>query len=154
MPRQMATFGDRLVFSNGIIILGVFACFLLILFHGDTHALIPLYAVGVFISFTLSQTGMVRRWLTKKGPHWRNEPGCKRRRRRHDRHWLPSSSASTKFTHGAWIVFLLILVLVCDVPFDPLTLQRRSPNRSRSRVITGLPLPRRNIVVDSHQRRQ
>ena len=70
MPHQMATFGDRLVFSNGIIILGIFACFLLVIFHGDTHALIPLYAVGVFISFTLSQAGMVRRWLTKKGPHW------------------------------------------------------------------------------------
>ena len=124
MPRQMATFGDRLVFSNGIIILGVFACFLLILFHGDTHALIPLYAVGVFISFTLSQTGMVRRWLTKKGPHWRknlivNGAGA-----------ITTGIAtiilaSTKFTHGAWIVFLLILVLVCDVPFDSLSLQGR-----------------------------
>ncbi|THJ24308.1 MAG: APC family permease [Nitrospira sp. CG24E] len=67
MPRQMATFGDRLVFSNGVVILGIFACFLLVLFHGDTHALIPLYAVGVFISFTLSQSGMVRRWPSAGG---------------------------------------------------------------------------------------
>jgi amino acid transporter len=69
MPHQMATFGDRLVFSNGIIILGFFACLLLVLFQGDTHALIPLYAIGVFVSFTLSQAGMVRRWLIKKGHH-------------------------------------------------------------------------------------
>jgi amino acid transporter len=103
MPRQMASFGDRLVFSNGIIILGVFACFLLILFHGDPHALIPLYAVGVFISFTLSQTGMVRRWLSKKGPHWQTKLIV---------NGLGAITtgiatiilATTKFTHGAWIV--------------------------------------------------
>ena len=111
MPRQMATFGDRLVFSNGIIILGIFACSLLILFHGDTHALIPLYAVGVFISFTLSQAGMVRRWLTKRGPHWRkklvvNGVGAV------TTGIATIIIAGTKFTHGAWIVFLLILVLV------------------------------------------
>jgi amino acid transporter len=145
MPRQMATFGDRLVFSNGIIILGVFACFLLILFHGDTHALIPLYAVGVFISFTLSQTGMVRRWLTKKGPHWRknlivNGAGA-----------ITTGIAtiilaSTKFTHGAWIVFLLILVLVA------MFRSIRSHYKAVSEQITLTrdhrpPLPRRNIVV-------
>ncbi len=63
MPHQMELMGDRLVFSNGIIILGVFSCLLIVVFGGDTHALIPLYAVGVFLSFTLSQVGMVRRWL-------------------------------------------------------------------------------------------
>jgi amino acid transporter len=111
MPRQMATFGDRLVFSNGIIILGIFAGFLLIIFHGDTHALIPLYAVGVFISFTLSQAGMVRRWMTKKGRHWRkklvvNGVGAV------TTGIATVILASTKFTHGAWIVFLLIGILV------------------------------------------
>ena len=60
MPHQMALLGDRLVFSNGIVILGLFSCGLIILFHGNTHALIPLYAVGVFLSFTLSQAGMSR----------------------------------------------------------------------------------------------
>ncbi|HET8721502.1 MAG TPA: APC family permease, partial [Nitrospira sp.] len=73
MPHQMATFGDRLVFSNGIMILGFFACLLLVIFQGNTHALIPLYAIGVFVSFTLSQAGMVRRWLVKKGFHWRKK---------------------------------------------------------------------------------
>src|SRR5262249_17701907 len=55
LPRQLATLGDRLVFSNGIVILSAAAMLLLILFQGETHALIPLYAVGVFLAFTLSQ---------------------------------------------------------------------------------------------------
>ena len=63
MPRQFATRGDKLVFSNGIIILAVFSGLLVMAFSGDTSRLIPLYAVGVFLSFTLSQTGMVRHWL-------------------------------------------------------------------------------------------
>ena len=145
MPRQMATFGDRLVFSNGIIVLGIIACFLLILFHGDTHALIPLYAIGVFISFTLAQSGMVRQWLTKKGPHWRaklivNGVGA-----------VTTGIAfiiiaTTKFTHGAWIVFVLIFILV---------LMFRSI-RSHYKAVTEQialtrdhrpPLPRRNVVV-------
>src|SRR5207253_3043856 len=70
-PRQFAKRGDRLVFSNGIVILGAFAALLVIAFRGDTHALIPLYAVGVFISFTLSQAGMVRHWHRERGPGWR-----------------------------------------------------------------------------------
>ena len=63
LPRQFATRGDKLVFSNGIIILAIFASVLVIAFGGDTSRLIPLYAVGVFLSFTLSQSGMVRHWL-------------------------------------------------------------------------------------------
>ena len=111
MPHQMATFGDRLVFSNGIIILGFFACLLLVIFQGDTHALIPLYAIGVFVSFTLSQAGMVRRWLIKKGLHWRkklivNGVGA-----------ITTGIATviiamTKFLQGAWIVFLLVAALI------------------------------------------
>lgn len=63
LPRQFATRGDKLVFSNGILILAIFASILVIAFGGDTSRLIPLYAVGVFLSFTLSQSGMVRHWL-------------------------------------------------------------------------------------------
>src|SRR5205085_7267668 len=63
VPRQFATRGDKLVFSNGIIILAVFAGVLVVAFGGDTSRLIPLYAVGVFLSFTLSQLGMVRHWI-------------------------------------------------------------------------------------------
>src|SRR2546430_3078852 len=63
VPRQFATRGDKLVFSNGILILADFAGVLVVAFGGDTSRLIPLYAVGVFLSFTLSQVGMVRHWL-------------------------------------------------------------------------------------------
>ena len=66
LPRQFANRGDRLVFSNGIIILAIFSSLLIIIFGGDTSRLIPLYAVGVFLSFTLSQTGMVRHWLKER----------------------------------------------------------------------------------------
>src|SRR5947208_511324 len=63
LPRQFANRGDKLVFSNGIIILAAFSLILIVAFGGDTSRLIPLYAVGVFLSFTLSQAGMVRHWL-------------------------------------------------------------------------------------------
>jgi amino acid transporter len=111
IPRQFATQGDRLVFSNGIVILGGVATVLLVVFHGDTHALIPLYAVGVFLSFTLSQASMVLRWLRlrEEGWWWRA--------------WFSGlgavvtgfvmlTIAATKFTGGAWIVVLLIPTLV------------------------------------------
>ena len=71
LPRQFANRGDRLVFSNGVLILAVMASVLLVVFQGDVSKLIPLYAVGVFTSFTLSQTGMVRHHLTLKEPGWR-----------------------------------------------------------------------------------
>jgi amino acid transporter len=146
MPHQMATFGDRLVFSNGIIILGFLACLLLILFQGDTHALIPLYAIGVFVSFTLSQAGMVKRWLMKKGPHWQtklivNGAGA-----------LTTGIATiiiatTKFMQGAWIVFLLVTILLLmfqgirshyKAVKEQIALDRRGERP---------PLPRRNIVI-------
>jgi amino acid transporter len=73
VPRQLANMGDRLVFSNGIIVLGVVALLLIIGFGGDVHALIPLYAIGVFLSFTLSQSGLVVHWWTTRarGRGWR-----------------------------------------------------------------------------------
>jgi len=110
-PRQFAKRGDRLVFSNGIVILGAFAALLVIAFRGDTHALIPLYAVGVFISFTLSQAGMVRHWHRERGPGWRwrlliNGTGALLTG------VVTLVIAVTKFTHGAWIVVLLVPILV------------------------------------------
>lgn len=71
LPRQFANRGDKLVFSNGIVILAIFSSLLVIVFAGDTSRLIPLYAVGVFLSFTLSQFGMVRHWIKvrRNGEH-------------------------------------------------------------------------------------
>ncbi len=74
LPRQFATRGDKLVFSNGILILAIFASVLVIAFAGDTSRLIPLYAVGVFLSFTLSQTGMIRHWLKERAHIRKNKP--------------------------------------------------------------------------------
>ena len=78
LPRQFANRGDRLVFSNGIIILAIFSSILVVAFRGDTSRLIPLYAVGVFLSFTLSQSGMVRHWL-KEGRAEQANRGTPRR---------------------------------------------------------------------------
>jgi amino acid transporter len=111
IPRQFATLGERLVFSNGIMVLGAMAALLLVMFGGETHALIPLYAVGVFISFTLSQSGMVRHWWKDRVPGWRHKIGI---------NGLGAVAtgivtvviAVTKFTHGAWIVVLVIPTLV------------------------------------------
>jgi amino acid transporter len=71
MPRRFAYRGDRLAFTAGIVVLGLLAMVLIVVFGGDTHALIPLYAVGVFIDFTISQTGMVRHWLRERPPGYR-----------------------------------------------------------------------------------
>ncbi len=70
MPRQLSNLGDRLVFANGIVMLGLCASVLVIIFKGVTDALIPLYAFGVFMSFTLSQSGMVRRWIRLRPKGW------------------------------------------------------------------------------------
>jgi amino acid transporter len=111
IPRQFATQGDRLVFSNGIVILAGLASVLVVVFQGETQELLPLYAIGVFISFTVSQAGMVRRWLRLKEPTWAW------------RIWFNAVGALvttvvlltltfTKFLEGAWIVVALIPVLV------------------------------------------
>ena len=111
LPHQMRSVGDRLAFSNGIFILGLSAALLLILFRGETHALIPLYAIGVFLSFTLSQAGMVRHWQDRKGRGWRKKLAIN----------LTGAVATgvatvvlaiTKFTHGAWMVIILIPLLI------------------------------------------
>jgi amino acid transporter len=110
-PRQLANLGDRLVFSNGIVLLGAFASLLIVIFRGKTHLLIPLYAVGVFVSFTLSQLGMVMRWRRVRGRLWKVKAGVNA---------LGAVVTgvvlivvgSIKFTHGAFVVLLLIPLVV------------------------------------------
>ncbi|MCW5849325.1 MAG: APC family permease [Anaerolineae bacterium] len=111
LPRQFTNIGHRLAFSNGILVLGLLSSLLIVVFQGYTHSLIPLYAVGVFISFTLSQAGMVVRWWRRREPGWR--------------HFIAINAigatatgivlvviAATKFLLGAWIVILLIPTFV------------------------------------------
>ena len=111
LPRQLMNQGDRLAFSNGIIGLSIFAAVLLVVYGGDTHSLIPLYMIGVFVSFTLSQAGMVIHWKKLKGPGWRTSAFI---------NGLGAVVtgvvllvvALTKSREGAWIILLLIPVHV------------------------------------------
>ncbi|HXG26029.1 MAG TPA: APC family permease [Candidatus Binatia bacterium] len=70
MPRQFAFRGDRLAFTSGVVILSIVATALILAFNGETHALIPLYSVGVFIAFTVGQSGMIVHWLRERPPGW------------------------------------------------------------------------------------
>src|SRR5438046_4145182 len=111
LPRQFMNQGDRLAFSNGILILSMFAAVLILAFRGDTQALLPLYMIGVFVSFTLSQAGMVIHWRKTREPGWKistliNGFGA-----------LVTGVvliivAVTKTLEGAWIVLLLIPSIV------------------------------------------
>ncbi|MGE5850666.1 MAG: APC family permease, partial [Candidatus Methylomirabilota bacterium] len=111
LPRQFANRGDRLVFSNGIIILAGISSLLLVIFRGSTHALIPLYAVGVFTAFTLSQAGMVRHWWKERGPRWRPHAAI-------NGLGVAATAAVvvvigiSKFAYGAWIVVIIMPILV------------------------------------------
>jgi amino acid transporter len=110
-PRLFLRLGDRLAFSNGTILLAAAAALLFAAFDAKTDALIPLYAVGVFVAFTFSQTGMVVHWWRHHDPHWRknmflNAIGA-----------VLSAlvfviAAVTKFSQGAWVALLLIVLLV------------------------------------------
>jgi amino acid transporter len=111
LPRQFMNQGDRLAFSNGIIILSVLAGTLLIAFGGDTHALIPLYMIGVFVSFTLSQAGMVIHWRKLRAPGWRSSAAV------NGFGAIVTGIvllivATTKAFEGAWIVLVMMPTLV------------------------------------------
>ncbi|MDR0555878.1 MAG: APC family permease [Holosporaceae bacterium] len=112
IPTRFAKLGDRLAYSNGIMFLALVATCLIIIFDGDSHSLIPLYSLGVFTSFTLSQAGMVKHWIRKREKNWLLKAALN----------AFGSLASfitliiiidSKFLHGAWIVVLLIPLLFC-----------------------------------------
>ena len=115
-PRQFAFRGDRLAFSMGIVLLGLIAASLVAVAGGRTHALIPLYAVGVFIDFTISQAGMIRHWHREQPRGWRkrlvvNAIGCAATA------VVAIVVTSVKFVDGAWFVILLIPILVSMMLF-------------------------------------
>jgi amino acid transporter len=111
LPRQFMNQGDRLAFSNGIVVLSVLAAGLAIIFGGDTHALIPLYMIGVFVSFSLSQGGMFLKWRRERGSGWRTHAFV---------NGLGAGLttivlvivAVTKFTEGAWLIIAVTPLLV------------------------------------------
>jgi amino acid transporter len=111
LPRQLSGLGDRLVFANGILLLAAATGVLIIVFGGDSHALVPLFAVGVFLAFTLSQAGMVVHWWREQGKGWRLKATF---------NGLGALATGTtllvvgisKFAQGAWITILLIPALV------------------------------------------
>jgi amino acid transporter len=115
-PRQFSFRGDRLAYSTGIVLLGLIAASLVVAAQGKTHALIPLYAVGVFIDFTISQAGMVRHWLRTRERGWRyrlavNAVGGVATA------VVAVVVTSVKFADGAWFVLVLIPILVAMMLF-------------------------------------
>jgi hypothetical protein len=111
LPRQFMNQGDRLAFSNGILVLSLFAAVLIVAFRGDTQLLLPLYMIGVFVSFTLSQAGMVIHWRKTREPGWKTSAAI-------NGFGAVVTGivlvivAVTKTLEGAWIVLLLIPLIV------------------------------------------
>jgi amino acid transporter len=144
LPRQFVSLGDRLVFSNGIIILALFSIALVVYFNASTTNLIPLYAVGVFLSFTLSQAGMVVRWYRLKTPGWQRSAAV---------NGLGALTTFVvlcviilaKFAEGAWVVTILIPLLVLLFLF----IHRHYVEMARQLSLEGLepPPPLRNTVI-------
>ncbi len=142
-PRQLALRGHRLNFSNGIVVLATLAAVLIVIFRSDTHLLIPLYAVGVFTSFTLSQSGMFVHWLRQKGEHW------------HYKAFINGLGAAvtviavliigvTKFMMGAWIVILLIPLII----FGMLRIRKHYATVASRLNISNEELP--NLSFETH----
>jgi amino acid permease-like protein len=111
MPRQFINRGDRLVFSNGILVLSVLAALLIVIYDAEVTRLIPLYVGGVFVTFTLSQAGMVMRWRRLRPPGWRRNATMNA---------VGAATTGivlvvvllTKFTQGAWIMVVAVPLIV------------------------------------------
>ncbi len=137
LPRQFANLGDRLVFSNGIIILAGVSSLLLVIFGGSTHALIPLYAIGVFTAFTLSQAGMVLHWWRERGGRWRTHAAINA---------LGAITTAvvvvvigvSKFVHGAWIIVIVTPLMVLGF----LTVRRHYETLRRQLNLNGFSPPK------------
>ncbi|HSN75882.1 MAG TPA: APC family permease [Anaerolineae bacterium] len=111
LPRQLTGLGDRLVFANGIVMLSLATAGLIVVFRGDSHALIPLFAVGAFLAYTLSQIGMVRHWAKVRGQGWKLKAAI---------NGLGGTATAItllvvlveKFLAGAWLTVIVIPVLM------------------------------------------
>lgn len=162
LPRQLTYRGSRLVYSRGIAALAVVACLLIIVFRASVTALIPLYAIGVFLSFTLSQYGMARRWRkignlapgeerTEQGSTLRHQPGWQLKMQFNRIGALSTGIvmlvfAWTKFRDGAWLVILLIPLLVAAFS----AIHRHYQHLARSLSLEDYgppPIVRRNRVI-------
>ncbi len=111
VPRQLSMRGDRLSYSNGIILLSVIAILLVIIFRANVTSLIGLYAIGVFISFTLSQSGMLLKWVREKGEKWTIK-ACINGLGAVVTFLIVIVIAITKFRQGTWIVIVVIPLLI------------------------------------------
>jgi amino acid transporter len=115
-PRQFALRGERLAFNSGIVALATISVLLVVAFQGNVYGLIPLYAIGVFTSFTLSQSGMVRHWWLERGPQWRRKAlvngigACMTA-------VVVVVQIVVKFTEGAWIITVVVPLLVLVMLF-------------------------------------
>lgn len=147
LPRQLSNVGDRLVYANGMILLMILTGALIILFGGDSHALVPLFAIGAFLAFTLSQAGMVVHWRRERGRGWQfksllNGLGA-----------IGTGVALlvigiSKFAHGAWITLLLIPLIL--MVFNKIHAHYQEVRRELS--LRGLPpslkpAPRLRLVI-------
>lgn len=134
LPRQLTNLGDRLVFSNGIILLALASGLLIFVFGGDSHALVPLFAVGAFLAFTLSQSGMVVHWWKERSRHWQYKMAA---------NGLGAFATGTtllvvgfsKFLQGAWLTILVIPLIVLGF----LTIRRHYREVASQLTLRGLP---------------
>jgi len=147
MPRRFAFRGERLAFNAGIVALAVIASVVVVAFNGRVEALIPLYAIGVFTAFTLSQAGMVRHWMTDRGPGWRRSALI---------NGLGAAAtgivtivfAIAKFALGAWIVIVIVPLLVAAMLFVRHEYERAEVElRVRSDLVVGRPRRPQRVVV-------
>ena len=146
LPRQFANRGDRLVFSNGIVFLAVAASLLIVVFGGIVTALIPLYAIGVFTCFTLSQSGMVRHHLRLREPGWRrgvaiNGVGAVAT------FIVMLIVAITKFTKGAWVPIVVVPLVIVLFKAISRHYRKRRPRASRIEPDELPPPPHRHTFV-------
>jgi amino acid transporter len=146
-PRQFINLGDRLVYSNGIIVLAAIASFLIWIFHADVLALIHLYVIGVFTAFTLSQAGMVRYWVRRRDPGWRksvtlNAIGCAATG------LVALLVIQAKFTAGAWAVIVAIPVMIVGF-YGVNRHYRKVERRLRAGVaaVAAAPAPTNEVVL-------